>query len=94
MRWYFNCTNDLYFRQFSEQDCIVFNAASGQTHYLAESAITILNLLQQRALDLSDLASALEQEYEGLPPDIDLQRYISSVISQLDNIGLIEPVPP
>jgi PqqD family protein of HPr-rel-A system len=91
IKWRFNHATDLHFKQFVGQGCVVFNAASGQTHYLAESAIAILNLLRQHSLDLSDIFSTLKQEYDDLPPDADFQKYISSIISQLDSIGFIEP---
>lgn len=92
MRWYPNSSCDLSIDKFDEEGFFVFNACSGQTHFLNELSFIVFKLLQEEGpLDLTELISKLDQIYEDLPVDADLQGYISSLISSLDTIGLIEP---
>lgn len=92
MRWYPNPSCDLSVGKFDEGSFFVFNASSGQTHFLNELPFIAFKLLQDWGpLDITDLISKLDQIYEDLPAHVDLQGYISSLISNLDDIGLIEP---
>lgn len=91
IKWRFNQACKLFIKNFVEQDCVVFNTSSGQTHYLNESAVIILNLLQNNFLTSSELISIIKQDFDDLPHDADLQKYVLSIINQLDSIGLIEP---
>lgn len=91
MRWLCGLIGELHIKKWDEDKFIVFNGASGQSHFLNDIAIEVLNLLQQNSLTTCELISQVAQLYDDLPSDSDLQVYIETIISDLDNIGLIKP---
>ena len=78
--------------KYWEEDYILFNEASGQTHFLNELGAAILKLFEQAAAPLN-----INEIYERLAASCDLiidtemQSYIGSLLVDLDGLGLIEP---
>lgn len=84
------CRPDL-IRLWDDQ-CVLFNVASGQTHQLnalAEAALRIMLARPMAASEVAEtLAAALETE-----PDPGWAQQFDQLIAEFDRLGLIEPVP-
>ena len=74
-----------------DEDHIVFNAASGQTHVLNELGAAILHLLEENALNSVEIGQRIVTQYEELVLDTDLSAAIEALLENLDILGLIEP---
>jgi PqqD family protein of HPr-rel-A system len=70
-------------------EAVVFNPQSGETHQLNDLAITALDLMQQ-PFTLETLSKKIDKFYEIEDPKI-LTHQLKSLITQFDNLGLIEP---
>jgi PqqD family protein of HPr-rel-A system len=92
MRWQFNRVCQLHWRCWDD-DHIVFNASSGQTHFLNILGALTLELVAERALTLEDLLGALATRLENFVVDNEMREYVSYMLKDLDNLGLIEPAP-
>lgn len=91
MLWRLNLTCDLWWRRWNDQS-IVFNVASGQTHYLSELAVTVFESLQQRPSDAATLIQYLVEHYDSFyPDDEDVRTHFDTLLANLDDLGLIEP---
>jgi len=75
-----------------EEGYILFNVASGQTHFLNELGAAILKLFEQAAAPLSihEIREQLAARYD-LIIDAEMQSYIGSLLVDLDGVGLIKP---
>ncbi|GAB6068233.1 hypothetical protein JCM13664_15520 [Methylothermus subterraneus] len=69
------------------EEAVVFNALSGQTHYLNATAMAILKMLELGPQSAKDLADGL---YAG-QADRFLPK-IEQVLAEFERLGLIEPV--
>lgn len=78
---------------FWDEDHIVFNAASGQTHVLNELGAAILRLLEEHYLNHTEIGQRLVAQYEELVLDTELSAAIEALLANLDILGLIEPYP-
>lgn len=76
-----------------DEDHIVFNAASGQTHVLNELGAAILHLLEENALNSVEIGRRIVTQYEALVLDTELSAAIEALLENLDILGLIEPYP-
>jgi len=77
-----------------DSEYILFNEGSGQTHFLNELGAATLQRLQQVAsVSHMDLVAWLSAEYV-LPADEQLQAHIAVLLTDLDELGLIEPCSP
>ena len=89
LRWQLSPSGQLHWRQWDEE-YLLFNAASGQTHFLNELGAGALQLLQQSPLSVVELSERLAALYE-LELDAKLQAYINRMVADLGRLGLIEP---
>jgi len=72
-----------------DEDTIIYNALSGETHQLNLIAVDALNFLQQSAT-LSTLTEHICLLYQT--DDIDgINQQMRQLIEQFDDLGLIEP---
>ena len=76
-----------------DEDYIVFNAASGQTHVLNELGAAILRLLEENALNSMAIGQQIVAQYEELVLDTELSEAIENLLENLDILGLIESFP-
>ena len=76
-----------------DEDHIVFNAASGQTHILNELGAAVLHLLGENSLNRTEIGQRIVAQYEGLVLDTELSAAIEALLANLDTLGLIEPFP-
>lgn len=90
--WRLNPCVRLYWLSWDE-DHIVFNAASGQTHVLNELGAAILRLLEENALNPMEIGQRIVTQYEELVLDTELSAAIEALLENLDMLGLIEPYP-
>lgn len=88
MPWRVISDSALHFR-FWNEECIVYNSLSGDTHLLDLAATQILLHLQQAPSDAITLAGSLapllQTEMDG---DFSLQ--VERLLADLDTLGLIE----
>lgn len=89
--WRINPASSLLWKQFGEGRFIVFNKASSQTHIVNALCVDALDLLQQLPLNLQKLAESLAQRNE-FSLDEDWLTYINEMLSDMDRLGLVEPV--
>lgn len=89
MLWSINPDCQLYWRHW-EEEYILFNAASSQTHYLNSFGADILHLLQEKPMTELELSQKLSQEYDLESDEVTL-RYIAGILASMDELGLIEP---
>ena len=87
--WRANAVSQLHWQQWQAQDFILFNAASGQTHFLNAVGAEALRRLQQSALSSTDLCQQLSELFE-FESSIDLQNYLENMLNAMDDFGLIE----
>lgn len=91
--WRVNSLCQLHWQSWDE-GAVLFNAASGQTHFLNELGTLSLRLIIQHPRDLDALLIALSERYEAFVIDEELREYVASTLDELDRLGLIEPVQP
>jgi len=77
---------------YSDQEIIVFNESSGQTHVVSFLCLNALELLKCNPLNHKDLLGFLATHNE-LDPDEKLASYLDKMLLELDSLGLIEPYP-
>jgi PqqD family protein of HPr-rel-A system len=75
-----------------DEEVIVFNQASGQTHLLDALSAAALRELEQHPRTLTELAGHLAEQY-GLGP-VDLRERLIGICRRFDELGLAEPVDP
>ena len=69
---------------------VVFNPASGDTHFLNGLAGAILKFLEAGPATIEELLNHLE-EVSGNPLDGELTEQIGRLVERFDAVGLIEP---
>ena len=74
-----------------DDDCLLYNPLSGETHQLNLMAIDALTFFQQPAT-LPVLAQHICLLYQADNTD-DIYQKMQQLIEQFDNLGLIEPCP-
>lgn len=74
-----------------DNDVVVFNFASGDTHLLNPVAAHALKILEQKPLNTNELSQQLASS-DNLPTDEQLTAHVKDLLSKLDEMGLIEPV--
>jgi len=92
MRWRLNPLCQLHWRCWDDE-YILFNASSGQTHFLSVLGALTLQLVADRALDREQLLTAFSDRLDDFTVDAETQEYVANMLADLDNLGLIEPVP-
>lgn len=88
-QWRLNRACRLHWRHWDE-DYILFNAASGQTHVVNELGADVLRLLEKKSASAGELLEGLAASY-GLAPDSELAAGVRRLLVDLDQLGLIEP---
>lgn len=83
--------NELAWRQWNGK-FVVFNPASGDTHFLNALAGAILQLLESEVLTVEQIVSHL-QDVSDDPLDDELVDEIHHLVEKFDTVGLIEPAP-
>lgn len=76
------------------EDCIIFNADSGQTHLLSYLSILTMKLLQERAFNCDELSAYLAKEFDSPVPTQEIQLYVINMLDQMQALGLIESTTP
>lgn len=71
---------------------IIYDAASGDTHHLAPAAIQILNLILEAPCTLKTLAARTPAP-DADTPDPESLAVIEAIVTDLSELGLIEPEP-
>lgn len=89
-RWRFNRECRVLWR-CSDDECIVYNASSSQTHYLNELGAEALRQLEHRSFNVRELIEHFSTQYEVFSSDAEALRYVRKLLSDLDDLGLIEP---
>ncbi len=74
-------------------DFVVFNPASGDTHLRNTSAGGILRLLEESPATVSDLSHVIARHSDE-SPGAELENRVMALLTELDELGLIEPVDP
>lgn len=87
--WRLNPVCRLHWRHW-DQDYVLFNAASGQTHVVNELGADVLRLLEVKPASADELFEALAVRH-GLAPDPELAAGVQRLLADLDQLGLIEP---
>lgn len=88
MQWRIIGDSALQFRSWNDE-FVVYNALSGDTHLLEESAAQILLALQRAPSDVLSLAQLLAATWQCEPND-DLLREIEMVLSDMHALSLVE----
>ena len=89
-RWCRNPLCKFYWYRWNSDQHILFNVASGQTHYLSEFAVELLGLLSIESLDFPELCERLSHLYDGFEPDIETKGYLHETLEDLEIFGLID----
>lgn len=71
---------------------VVYHLDSGNTHLLNPIAGQVLKLLADGPADATSIARQLAGQID-LESDAELDDNVAGLLSQLDSLGLIEPVP-
>lgn len=89
--WQLTPGQTLRFRQFDDE-FVVYNDLSGDTHLLGDSAAHLLSLLQQGPHDSGALLDSLAA-FHGAPRDAAFDDEAAAVLTQLSTLFLIEAAP-
>ena len=79
--------------RFWDGQHVVYNPASGDTHLLNPVAGATLQSIQQSSADVSELARRVASRLE-LPADGQLLEQVEKLVSELNELGLIESEQP
>lgn len=92
MKWRNNPVNVLH-EWWGDGSWVIFNEASGQTHVLSLIAYDALGDLSLHALAQETLAKRLFCLYpeDLIPDDPACDSYLTTMINDLDGLGLVEP---
>lgn len=75
-----------------DDQCVLFNLASGQTHQLNALAEAALRIMMARPMAAAEVGEALAAELETEADPLWIQQF-DELIAEFDRLGLIEPVP-
>jgi PqqD family protein of HPr-rel-A system len=82
--------SELHWRHWDDQ-FVVYNAASGDTHVLQQPAGEILRLIERSPAESSRLTAELASLLD-LPADEDLSLQVERLLQELSELNLIEAV--
>ena len=88
--WRLNPACRLHWRHWQEGH-LVFNAASGQTHYLNDAAAAVLELSSDSPVDAFTIGRFF-QEQPVREIDEELLNYSHTILLDLESLGLLESV--
>jgi len=89
-RWKVNSGFPLYWQSW-DNEFVVYNSGSGDTHLLDPVAAEALQSLEQESADLSELAGKIAASLK-IEPDSEFSAYLEQLLSNLYKLGLIERV--
>jgi PqqD family protein of HPr-rel-A system len=89
-RWKVNSEFPLHWRRWDDE-FVVYNSGSGDTHLLDPVAAEALQNLEQESADLSELVVRVAASLE-IEPDTDFAAYLEQLLSDLYKLGLIERI--
>ena len=83
----FNSACRLHWR-YGNEEYVVYNAASGQTHLINELGAIALRLLQKHMLNIDELKRQIAEQ-SGLSLDSEFSTYIDEMLDEMERLGLI-----
>jgi PqqD family protein of HPr-rel-A system len=90
-KWAVNRSASLSWKRFDDE-FIVFNASSGDTHLLNLISTEALRCLEESPTTAAELSRRVAERL-GLFDSEDTQRQVAELLSRLDELGLVESVP-
>lgn len=75
-----------------DEDYLVYNGHSGETHFLNVTAAEVLKSLQTGPMALPELVAELQLMFD-MDDEHALAQHISRVIQEFEHVGLICPHP-
>lgn len=91
MKWRLHPAQSLRLRCW-EDEAIVYNDCSGDTHLLSASAADVLLRLRAAAADETMLAAQCAAAW-GVADDIELREQLHQLLTALQQLSLVEPAP-
>jgi PqqD family protein of HPr-rel-A system len=91
-KWRLDRRAELHWRCLDDE-WVVFEAASGDTHHLDTIAAAVLMCLEADPLDLDGLSEVIASELQ-VPNRDDLAGRLDDLLAQLQGLGLVEPAQP
>lgn len=91
-QWRLDRRAELHWRCLDDE-WVVFEAASGDTHHLDTISAAVLMCLEADPLDLDGLSEVIASELH-LPDRDDLASRLEGLLGQLQALGLVEPAAP
>lgn len=79
-------------RRHWQDEYVLYNDLSGDTHLLPDSSVELLLALQQAPASADALAARLREVFEDDAADIDAAA-IGALLAELARLALIEPLP-
>ena len=74
-----------------DDECVVYNVASGATHLLSAAATTVLRSLQGGPADAAELASRIAGSLE-VEADHSLIASVETILQDFSLLGIIKPL--
>jgi PqqD family protein of HPr-rel-A system len=90
-QWRLNPVGCLHLQRWADE-YVLFNAASGKTHFLNELSMRTLQLGARDLLNKEKIINQLTTLYDDFILDDDVLNYIQDMLQDLEEQGLIEPV--
>lgn len=75
-------------RRTWDEETVVFNLASGQTHLLDALSVTVLAAFEDRPWTVAALAQSLASDFAVVPPEM-LKR-LNTIVGEFERLGLLE----
>ncbi len=100
-RWRGVSTRDRLLSDFSDQQ-VLFHRTSGKTHFLNDTACTLLDLVSEQPLDETTLARVLAERHpelqalESSGPDgvsSELHGHVRGILLRFEELGLVSQAP-
>lgn len=91
LKWRVGTESKLLWRRWDDE-YVVFNPSSGDTHVLNHVAAEALKRLERSPADAGDLAQHVGLTVK-LDPD-DLLEHMEGLVRQFDELGLVQPLAP
>lgn len=85
--WFLQPKQTLQYRHWDDE-YVLYNDLSGNTHLLDEAAIVILDALRQKAATRGVLVSLLQREFDAAAADIEAD--IDELLSRMQRLVLID----
>ena len=81
----------LHWREWGDE-CLVFQEGAAGTHLLGSLEAAVLRAIESESASDAELLSAVSAGL-GVPADEELSARIAAVITQFEDLGLVERVP-